>query len=128
MKDHINAIYKNHSQFYKILLFVVTTILIVFIFPKSGRFKYNFEKGKPWQTENLYAPFNFAIQKSNVEVLNENAIITSQTSRFFNKKADLAAEVSDSFEENFGKVFNDNSIVSTPLLTFLVCIATRLPW
>ncbi|SFJ65206.1 HD family phosphohydrolase [Olleya namhaensis] len=107
MKDHINAIYKNHSQFYKILLFVVTTILIVFIFPKSGRFKYNFEKGKPWQTENLYAPFNFAIQKSNVEVLNENAIITSQTSRFFNKKADLAAEVSDSFEENFGKVFND---------------------
>ena len=107
MKDHINAIYKNHSQFYKILLFVVTTILIVFIFPKSGRFKYNFEKGKPWQTENLYAPFNFAIQKSNVEVLNENAIITSQTSRFFNKKADLAAEVSDSFDENFGKVFND---------------------
>ena len=107
MKDHINAIYKNHSQFYKILLFVVTTILIVFIFPKSGRFKYNFEKGKPWQTENLYAPFNFAIQKSNVEVLNENAIITSQTSRFFNKKADLAAEVSDSFDENFGRVFND---------------------
>ena len=107
MKDHINAIYKNHSQFYKILLFVVTTILIVFIFPKSGRFKYNFEKGKPWQTENLYAPFNFAIQKSNVEVLNENAIITSQTSRFFNKKADLAAEVSYSFDENFGKVFND---------------------
>ncbi|WP_282067944.1 HD family phosphohydrolase [Olleya namhaensis] len=107
MKDHINAIYKNHSQFYKILLFVVTTILIVFIFPKSGRFKYNFEKGKPWQTENLYAPFNFAIQKSNVEVLNENAIITSQTSRFFNKEADLAAEVSDSFDESFGKVFND---------------------
>ncbi|WP_272023539.1 HD family phosphohydrolase [Olleya namhaensis] len=107
MKDHINAIYKNHSQFYKILLFVVTTILIVFIFPKSGRFKYNFEKGKPWQTENLYAPFNFAIQKSNVEVLNENAIITSQTSRFFNKEADLAAEVSNSFDENFGKVFND---------------------
>lgn len=107
MKDHINAIYKNHSQFYKILLFVVTTILIVFIFPKSGRFKYNFEKGKPWQTENLYAPFNFAIQKSNVEVLNENAIITSQTSRFFNKEADLAAEVSNSFDESFGKVFND---------------------
>ena len=85
MKDQINTIYKNHSQFYKILLFLTTTFLIVFIFPKSGRFKYNFEKGKPWQTENLYAPFNFAIQKSKLKITEEQELIKSQTTYFFDK-------------------------------------------
>ncbi|QXP58590.1 HD family phosphohydrolase [Olleya sp. HaHaR_3_96] len=107
MKDHINALYKNHSQFYKIILFIITTFLIVFIFPKSGRFKYNFEKGKPWQTENLYAPFNFAIQKSNAEILNEKAIIASQTSYFFNSQPKVKEKVKYDFEASFSKVFSD---------------------
>ncbi|RAJ16209.1 HD family phosphohydrolase [Olleya aquimaris] len=108
MKDYINSIYKNHSQFYKILLFVVTTLLIVFIFPKSGRFKYkNFEKGKLWQTENLYAPFNFAIKKSNAELDKEKALIESQTTHFFNKNEEVEAKVKFDYEQSFNTVFKD---------------------
>ena len=68
MQDLINKLYKNHSFIYKGLLFICTTVLIVYLFPKSGKFKYNFEKGKPWQSENLYAPFDFAIKKSDEEI------------------------------------------------------------
>ena len=68
MKDFINKLYRNHSLIYKGLLFICTTFLIVYLFPKSGKFKYNFEKGKPWQSENLYAPFDFAIKKSDEEI------------------------------------------------------------
>jgi len=57
MKDFINTLYKNHSLAYKLLLFISTTFLIVYLFPKSGKFKYGFERGKPWQSENLYAPW-----------------------------------------------------------------------
>ena len=71
MKDLINAFYKNHALIYKVLLFITTTFLIVYLFPKGGRFKYDFEKGKPWQSENLYAPFNFAIQKTVDEIAKE---------------------------------------------------------
>ena len=71
MTQFFNKFYKNQSQLYKIILLAFTTIFIVFIFPKSGRFKYDFEKGKPWQSENLYAPFNFAIEKSSEEILKE---------------------------------------------------------
>lgn len=118
MKDHINTIYKNHSQFYKILLFLATTFLIVFIFPKSGRFKYNnFEKGKPWQTENLYAPFNFAIQKSNTEVEKEKSIISSQTTNFFNKDEDIESKVKYAYEQSFKTVFNDTLINYNKLKT-----------
>lgn len=68
MNNLINPFYKNHHLVYKLLLFIITTFLIVYVFPKSGKFKYSFEKGKPWQSENLYAPFDFAIQKENKEL------------------------------------------------------------
>ena len=42
-------------------------VLIVFFFPKGGKFKYDFQKGKPWQYENLYAPFDFSIKKTDEE-------------------------------------------------------------
>ena len=71
MNQFLNKFYKSHSLIYKIFLFVITTTLIVYLFPKSGTFRYSFEKGKPWQSENLYAPFDFAIQKSNEEIENE---------------------------------------------------------
>ena len=65
MDPVLNKFYRNHNLLYKVFLFVATTFLIVYLFPKSGTFRYSFEKGKPWQSENLYAPFDFAIQKSN---------------------------------------------------------------
>ena len=68
MKDLINLYHKNHSLIYKLFLFIITTFVIVYLFPKSGTFRYSFEKGKPWQSENLYAPFDFAIKKSSDEI------------------------------------------------------------
>ena len=63
MKELLNKWYKNHALVYKILLFLLTTLFIVYLFPKTGKFRYSFEKGKPWQYENLYAPFSFTIKK-----------------------------------------------------------------
>ena len=83
MKDFINKLYRNHSLIYKGLLFICTTFLIVYLFPKSGKFKYNFEKGKPWQSENLYAPFDFAILKSDKQLEIERAEIVKQSPFFF---------------------------------------------
>jgi len=110
MKDFINKLYKNHSLIYKVLLFIATTFLIVYLFPKSGKFKYSFEKGKPWQSENLYAPFDFAIKKSDEEILkniqfaleNYDALIFNQqvpgsisNDEFINKANKLFKEFND---------------------------------
>ena len=76
MNDLLNKWYKNHALAYKVLLFVFTTTLIVYVFPKSGKFKYDFNNGKPWQSENLYAPFDFAVIKSEREILDDKNEIT----------------------------------------------------
>ena len=83
MNEFKNKFYRNHSVIYKVFLFVVTTFLIVYLFPKSGTFRYSFEKGKPWQSENLYAPFDFAIQKSTDQIEAEKNSISKGATIFF---------------------------------------------
>ena len=107
MKDFINTFYRNHSLIYKILLFVSTTFLIVYLFPKSGKFKYNFEKGKPWQSENLYAPFNFAVKKADIELEKEQEDLKKNSSLYFNLDNLINKKVSASFEASFVTAFSD---------------------
>ncbi len=80
-----DRIKKNLGRIYRILLFILSCVVIIYFFPKSGKFKYNFENGRPWQSDNLYAPFDFAIKKTDKELDEERANIRLATKVFFNK-------------------------------------------
>ncbi|MEM6515869.1 MAG: HDIG domain-containing metalloprotein [Bacteroidota bacterium] len=116
MKDIVNKWYKGHALLYKILLFVSTTFLIVYLFPKSGRFKYNFDKGKPWQSENLLAPFGFAIKKSAEELDQERDEVRESSPMFFDITVSSKNNVYNRFEEQFQYVFPDSVVSSKPEL------------
>lgn len=66
-----SKIRNNHSFLQRAALFVLTTALIVYMFPRSGSFKFEFQKGKPWMHETLMAPYDFPILKSEVELKKE---------------------------------------------------------
>lgn len=66
-----SKIRNNHSFLQRAALFALTTALIVYMFPRSGSFKYEFQKGKPWMHETLMAPYDFPILKSEVELKKE---------------------------------------------------------
>ncbi|TBN06823.1 HDIG domain-containing protein [Hyunsoonleella flava] len=108
MKDFINKLYRNHSLIYKVLLFVCTTFLIVYLFPKSGKFKYSFERGKPWQSENLLAPFDFAIKKAEDEINKERKAIESQAPLYFDVDNAVKTKVLQDYEMLFSEVFSDS--------------------
>ena len=108
MEDFINKLYRNHSLIYKGLLFVCTTFLIVYLFPKSGKFKYSFEKGKPWQSENLYAPFNFAIKKSDAEIASEKQAIVDNSILYFDVDHTVERDVKDKYKQEFKNFFPDS--------------------
>jgi putative nucleotidyltransferase with HDIG domain len=109
MKELLNKWYKNHALVYKILLFLVTTLFIVYLFPKTGKFRYSFEKGKPWQSENLYAPFNFAIKKSKGEIEKEQLEIENDASVYFDIDLSTQKQVKQSYTEKFNESFIDSS-------------------
>ena len=114
MKDFINTLYKNHYLLYKAILFVFTTFLIVYLFPKSGKFKYNFENGKPWQSENLYAPFNFAIKKSDAEINAEIKKIEEEANQYFDVDTSLVQAAITNFRSEFNKIYPDS--LKSPVL------------
>ncbi|HLG03494.1 MAG TPA: HDIG domain-containing protein [Bacteroidia bacterium] len=63
----------RHALIYKGFLFFMSLTVIVYLFPREFRFRYDLSeiKDKPWPHENLIAPFDFAIKKSPEEVARE---------------------------------------------------------
>ncbi len=99
MNKIINFLYKNNATFYKVLLFLFTTVSIVYLFPKEGKFKYDFSQGKPWLYDNLYAPFDFAIEKTEEEVSEEKVLIADNAKKYFVLDSEIKTKVTYYFTE-----------------------------
>jgi len=108
MKGFINKIYTNHSLIYKIFLLIITTISIIYLFPKGGQFKYEFRKGKPWQYENYYAPFDFAIQKSAKEIASDKENIKQNAKLFFRNKTQIVTALFNDYDIKINNFLADS--------------------
>lgn len=64
-------------------LMLICVFIIVISLPKGRKFKYEFDKGKPWMHEQLVAPFDFAIEKSKAELEAEKLEITNSIDPFY---------------------------------------------
>ena len=102
MKSILTSFAKNQSFIFKIFLFILSTVLIIYLLPKGGQFKYNFQKGKPWQYENLYAPFSFTIKKSKAEIEEEIEYLREELIPYFEIDTAKVTEVKTLFN-NFYK-------------------------
>ncbi|WP_103867027.1 HD family phosphohydrolase [Aquimarina sp. I32.4] len=112
MNSFLNKLYKKQSLIYRIFLFICTAILIVYLFPKGGIFKYEFAKGKPWQYENLYAPFDFAIAKTEIEIEAEKKRINDNVIPYFEYDTVIANTAKESYDKSFAnylKTLNQSS-------------------
>jgi len=85
--------WRNYYQINKILLFLITLVILLALFPREGKFKYEFQRGKPWQHDDLIAPFDFAILKQQSELKKERTVALSEAYLFFrvyNEKLEYA--------------------------------------
>lgn len=98
---------RNQSIIYKVSLYVVATVLVIYLLPKGGQFKYNIQKGKPWQYENYYAPFNFTIKKDEKTLEDEIQAIRNQATPFFEFDTTLVAQANDNYQNYFEASYND---------------------
>lgn len=115
MSNSLDGLYRNQSQIYKYILYAFSVVSIVFFFPKGGKFKYEFQKGKPWQYENLYAPFDFSIQKSQEELASERDEITSSKRIYFSYDNEIAREAEVNYAVQFPRIFNPDNFTAGQL-------------
>ena len=57
-----------HRYIFIGFLFVASIAIVVSLYPREGKFKYEYQKGKPWMHEVLIAPWDFPIYKSETEL------------------------------------------------------------
>ncbi len=117
MNDLINRLYKNNTIIFKVLLFLVTVIAIVYLFPKGGQFKYDFSQGKPWQYDNLYAPYDFAIQKTPEEIIAEKKELELGSKKYFEVDDAVKKEVLSSFSRDINSLDSLSAYTIRDLLT-----------
>ena len=131
MAKGLDTLYKNQSLLYKYLLYVLAVGLVVYFFPKGGKFKYEFQKGKPWQHETLYAPFDFSVKKTSEELSEEKIAIREQHIPYFSlkdslllaSKEDLSLALADLKKSN--PTLKDTAQIKSVLHRVLDSIYTR---
>ena len=106
MQKSLDTVFKNQSLIYKWGLYIVSVCFIVFFFPKGGKFKYEYKKGKPWQFENLYAPFDFSIHKTEEEITKEKERIKNGHIPYYQINKDIVGAVFKDYETAFSLVFD----------------------
>ena len=109
MKRLLGLLRNQFANIYKVLLFVIGIVILVMIFPKEGTFKYEFHKGKFWMHDDLIAPFDYAINKSDDDLSAEKDTILKENKLFFRKNNEETtkkkAELQTAFEEAWSKKY-----------------------
>nr|WP_320000670.1 HDIG domain-containing metalloprotein [uncultured Draconibacterium sp.] len=123
MKKLMRKLKSYTLLFLQLALFALTAVALYLILPGEPKFKYEYQRGFPWQHENLVAPFDFAILKTANELNDEKAEqINSLVPYFFNDttkknksiarlRTDLELDI-DTTNANKKKIFD---ILSTKL-------------
>lgn len=112
MKDFLKLVREYRLYIYKFALFLMAVILLVIIFPKQGKFKYEFQKGRPWMHKDLMASYDFAILKPQEEIDLEKERILSQIKPYFIFDTTIVNEKSTELINRFEAVWTARYIPS----------------
>ncbi len=98
---YFTRIAEKYSEIYKVLLFVISIVIVVLQFPQTGKFKYEYVKGKPWMHDDLIAPFDFAILKSDEEINNEKESALENNHLYFSVNNTVKIQKKNKFKTDF---------------------------
>jgi putative nucleotidyltransferase with HDIG domain len=79
----------NKKYLYHLILFAASILIIVAISPRGGKFRYEFQKGKPWLSSALIAPWDFPVLKSEEVITKERDSILRNFSPYFKYDSDI---------------------------------------
>lgn len=106
---------KTKKQFNSILrktiifsMFFISTVIVLILYPKEGKFRYEFHKGKPWMHEQLISPFDFAILKLPQELEDEKDSINNYFKQFYKIDNQIFIKQLNQFKNDFEAKWNEH--------------------
>ena len=102
-----NFFIKYKSILYKIFLIFLSSFIIVYLFPREGKFKYEFQKGKVWQYATYFAPFDFSILKSDKELNDDKQNILESFNPYYRIDNTIKTKVFENYNTKIIEYFSD---------------------
>lgn len=109
MKEFIQRIQENYTTIYRYFLFALSVVLIMQLFPRQSSFYWEFHQARPWLYEELIAPFNFAILKTDEELVQERKEALEELKPFFLVKEGVYETQRKVLEEHFDKLWQERA-------------------
>ncbi len=111
----LSSTIKSLPNIARYILLLLVVFLISLLFPNNARFPYAYEKGHRWNYEDLYAPIDFGIQKSEEELAEERGVIESQVPSYYELNPQIVREKKQAFrtafEEQLAQVQTDGQYI-----------------
>jgi len=93
-----------------ILIYLVSILLVYFMFPREGKFRYEYSKNKPWMHETLVAPFDFPIYKPDQQVQKERDSLQRNTKLYFFHDSLVGANMTTNFNNDYNNLVSSMGI------------------
>ncbi|MDD3272977.1 MAG: HDIG domain-containing protein [Bacteroidales bacterium] len=94
-----------YKKYFHILFLVLASIVATLIIPGEGKFKFEYQRGRPWLYETLIAPVDFPVLKSEQELRSERNLAASKSPLCYNLDTEAVLKT----REQISKVFNANT-------------------
>ena len=105
----------SRKYLYHLFLFITSIVIVVAISPREGKFRYEFEKGKPWLSASLIAPWDFAIVKPDNVVTAERDSILKNFSPYFKLDTEVERNKISEFDIYLNVLLKSYESESKPL-------------
>ncbi|MCQ2236539.1 MAG: HDIG domain-containing protein [Bacteroidales bacterium] len=79
----------------RIMAFVLTAVVVVVSFPNVEKFNYEYELQRPWRYQNVIAPFDFSIQKTESELTQERDSLRKYVRPIYRKDSISSGQIND---------------------------------
>ncbi|MGL5547756.1 MAG: hydrolase, partial [Tannerellaceae bacterium] len=93
------------------LYFIFATVVIAYFFPKEGKFRYQFNEGKPWRYGLLTATSDFPIYKSEAEVNAERDSVLKKFVPYYLLQGNVEKDQMAEFEDEQKEKLADKELV-----------------
>lgn len=96
-------------QIASVSMLIASVVFVVYLYPREAKFKYEFQKGKPWLYEDLVARFDFPILKTEKELAQEKRDARSNRTLFFTRLNNVSEENLETFKQRILKFWDSNN-------------------
>ena len=124
MKSIWKFILAQQALIYKSILILLSSVFLLYLFPRGGQFKYEFQKGRIWQYPDYYAPFDFSILKSKAEFEADQQKALKDLSPYLRSDQTIKNAVFEKFPTSFDTYFSE--VLNTPKYDSLYQFGTAL--